>query len=145
MTNFASILDESPDEVKAPPALPAGTYLAVVQGPVEYGKSDKKGTEYSGFAFRIVSAEDDVNSDDLAAIGGCEGKIVKRKYWHTEDSIFMLDQFHSDCGIDLKVPASRRARNEECINASVGVVIKHRSSDDGSRIFAEVARTLALD
>ncbi len=145
MTNFADILDEAPTEVKAPPVLPAGTYVAVIQGRPEYGQSEKKGTPFIGFTFRIIQAEDDVDSDELSAMGGCENKTIKRKYWITEDSAFMLDQFHQDCGIDLKLPMSRRARSEECVNANIGIVVKHRASDDGQKVFAEVVRTLAVE
>lgn len=145
MTNFASILDESPDEVKAPAALPIGTYIGVVQAPIRVDKSAKKGTEFTEFTIRLIEAGEDVDQEALAEIGGLEDRTVKATFYHTEDSIYRLDQFHQDCGIDLKIPASRRARNEECINCNVGVVISHESSQDGTRIYARVARTLPVE
>lgn len=139
--NFASILDESPTEVKVPPPLPAGSYICVVQGLPEYGKSENTGTEFWQYTFRPISALEDVDQDELNEVGGFEGKTVKNKYWLTPDAIFMVDQLHQHCGIDMADGLSRRSRNEEIVNAQVMVVVKHGASKDGQRMFANVART----
>lgn len=141
MTNFASILDESPSEVKVPPPLSAGSYICIVQGQPEYGKAENTGTEFVQFTYRPISALDDVDQDELAEIGGIEGKTIKNKYWLTPDAVFMLDQFHEHCGLDLSDGLSRRQRNEEVINAQILVVVKHATSKDGQRMFANIART----
>jgi len=143
--NFASILDESPEEVRAPSPLPAGTYLTVVIGTPVYDKSTQKKTDYVEFTFRPIAAEVDVDEDELSESGGLEGKTLKNKYWLTEDAVFMLDQFHEHCGIDLTDGESRRHRNDAVINSEVRVVITHTTSQDGQRIFANISRTLPAD
>lgn len=146
MTNFASILDESPEEVKLPPPIPVGTYIGIVQGLPNYVTA-KTGNEGTEFTIRLIAAEDDVDQDALEEAGGLEGKTVKVTFWHTEDSIYRLDQFHKDCGIDLKISASRRARNEECTGHEVGLVISHQPSREknDTRIHHRVARTFPVD
>ena len=142
-TTFSSILDESPDEVVRPKPLPVGTYLCRVQGPVKYGKSDKKGTEFSEFALIPIDALDDVDADDVESAGGLDGKSLRITFWHTEDSIYRLDEFHEHCGISLDDGRSRRARNDECVNAEVLATVKHTQSDDNTRVFTNVSRTAA--
>ena len=92
-----------------------------------------------------MSAEDDVDEDELDEAGGLENKTLRTTFYLTEDAVYRLDEFHEHCGIDISKPQSRKTRNDEVINAHVRAVVKHRSSEDGSRIFAEVARTLAAD
>lgn len=143
--NFASILDEAPTEVNRPKPLPAGTYEFVVRGVPLYDKSSKKQTDYVQFNLVPIAAHDDVDEDDLKEMGGFEGKIVRATYYLTEDAAYRLDEFHQHCGIDLSNKSSRRARSEACVNCSVIGVIKHRASQDGSQVFAELARTASVE
>lgn len=143
--NFTSILDEAPTEINRPKPLPAGTYECVVQGQPRYDKSSKKQTDFVEFTLRPVAAGDDVDEDELNEAGGIDGKTIRATYYLTEDAVYRLDEFHSHCGIDISEPASRRARNEECVNASIIAVVKHRSSEDGQRIFMELARTAPVE
>ena len=143
--NFASILDEAPSEVRVPLPLPTGTYLATVKGLPEYGVTPKSGTKFIKFTLGLVYAEDDVDPDALEEVGGLEGKTLTATYWETPNAIFMLDQFHQDCGIDLSEPATRRQRNEAVMNAQVRVYIKHTPSRDGKRIMAEIANTMPAE
>lgn len=141
---FASILDEAPTEVTRPKPLPPGTYLCVV-GHGEEGKSSKKGTPQIKFNLKPLAALEDVDEEDLEAIGGLEGKNLSITYYTTPDAIFMLDDFHQNCGIDLSDPASRRVRNAEVVNSQVLAVVTHRMSDDNTQAFAEVKRTAKAD
>lgn len=139
--NFASLLDETPDEVVRPKPLPAGTYHCVVSNEILYDKSSKKQTEFVRFYLRPYDAAEDVDPDELETAGGLDGKQISATFYLTPDSVYRLDEFHQHCGVDLSVPLSRKLRNDECINAEVTAVIRHRSSDDGSQVFAELART----
>ncbi len=144
--NFASILDESPTEIIRPEPLPEGTYLAVVGMP-RYDKSSKKKTDFVEFPLRLINAGPDVDDESLAQALG-DGKLndkeMKITFYLTEDAKYRLDEFHRDCGVDIEVPASRRARNEACVNQEVRVHIKHSSSEDGTRIYANASRTLPV-
>ena len=138
--HFASILDEAPTEINRPKPLPEGTYLCVVGQPEE-GKSSKKGTPFIKFPLKPIAAMDDVDEAALVEVGGIESKNLSTTYYITPDAVFMLDQFHSHCGIDLGEEVSRRVRNSEVVNTQVLAVVKHRMSEDNTQSFAEVRQT----
>ena len=142
--HFASILDEAPTEINRPQPLPEGTYLCVV-GQGEEGKSSKKGTPYIRFALKPIAALDDVDTEALNEIGGLESKNLSSTYYLTPDAVFMLDQFHAHCGLDLSDSASRRVRNAEVVNSQVLAVVTHRMSEDNTQAFAEVRRTASAE
>lgn len=146
MVNFAGILDQPAADVKPPPLLPPGTYHTVVQGLPETGQSSRKQTDFLKFTHRIVAALDDVDQDQLAESfpEGLAGKTIDNTLYLTEKSLFMLTDFLKNCGIDFSDGKSVRAAVDETPNAEVGIVIKHEPSEDGQRIFARVARTVAL-
>lgn len=144
--NFASLLDAAPTEINRPKPLPIGTYLCVVSGQPEYGTSSKKGTPFVQFTLRPIAAEADVDEEDLAALGGIEGKTLRNTFYITEDAVYRLDEFHEHCGLDLDDETSRRNRNDEVVNAQVRAVVKHRDANDGSgNVYTEIARTLKAD
>ena len=123
--NFASIMDESPDHVEQPKARPVGPYVFTVGNPVR-GKSRKKGTPFTEFPLRALSAEDGVDPEALEAAGGIDGFKTKITFYETEDSIFRLDLFHEHCGIDLATDNhSRRMRNDMVVNAQVIGIVEH--------------------
>lgn len=143
--NYASILDESPTEIERPKPLPVGTYLCVVQGQPRYDKSSKKQTDFVEFTLRPIAAEEDVDEEALAEMGGFDNKTIRATYYLTEDAVYRLDEFHQHCGIDPEDGESRRNRNEAIVNAQVRAVVKHRNSQDSSTVFAELARTATAD
>ncbi len=143
--NFASILDESPTEVAAPQPVPQGTYYFRVRN-WEDGRESKAGNKSINFNLLFIGAGPDVDETELAESGGLEGKTTKVTFWLTEDAIYRLDQFHTDCGLDIETDGlTRRLRNDECINAEVAGYVKHSTSNDGKRIFANVDRTMPIE
>jgi hypothetical protein len=136
---FSSILNESPTEVIRPKPLPEGTYLCTI-GQYDLDKSPKKGTPFIRFKLNILQALEDVDEEELAAVGGASGKASSITFYLTADAVFRLDQFHEHAGLDLSDAASRADRNDAVIGAQVLVVFKHRSSDDG-QIFFEAQRS----
>ncbi len=143
--NFGSLLDEAPTEVDRPKPLPEGSYLWRVTGMPRYDKSSKKGTEFTEFTLTCIAAGEDVDHEALAEMGGIEGKTQRATFYHTEDSIYRLDEFHENCGLDIEEAKSRRQRNEDCVNAEVGGYIRHEASQDGTTIFARIGRTFKAD
>lgn len=151
--NFASILDEAPDEVAYPVSMPAGTYHCVVKGQPRYDKSSKKQTDFVEFTLVPQSAMDDVDADDLKAWADnkdgttrkLQDGIIKATFYLTVKSVFRLDEFHEHCGIDLSVEASRRARNDECMNSEVMAVLRAEASEDGKTIFTRFARSAPVN
>ena len=142
--NFASILDEAPNEVVLPPAMPNGTYNFIVKG-WEDGRTSEKGNKSIDFNVIYQSAEDDVDEEDLAAIGGCLGKPAKLTFWITEDAVYRLDQFHEHCGLDLTEERSRKMRNDDVIGQSFRGFVKQKPSKDGTRMYSNIERTLPAE
>lgn len=152
MDKFASILDRPASEITAPKSIPPGTYLGMVKGLPRYDKSTKKGTEYVEFMIGMVSAQDDVDQDDLklALTNEKTGEVkpltdvqMKTTYYITESAAWRYKKFLQDCGFDDQQfeEHSMRELGESLANTEVMVLIRHKSSDDGKRIFAEISDT----
>lgn len=149
--NFSSLLDDVVTEINRPKPLPIGTYTCVV-GRWERGESSKKKTPFIKFPLTVIAAGEDVDADELDAMGGFDGRRLSVTFYTTEDAIYRLDEFHSHCGIDIENnDLSRRQLNDEVLNSQVGVVISHRypetadgQADPDAVPFAEVKRTFAI-
>lgn len=142
--NFASILDEAPNEVTLPPTMPEGTYEFIVKGWGD-GRTSEKGNKSIDFTLQYLNAEDDVDVDELAEVGGCAGKQARLTFWITEDAVYRLDEFHEHCGLDLGEEMSRRMRNDAVMNCHVRGFVRQKPSKDGTRMFANIDRTLKAD
>lgn len=139
--NFQSILEESPTEVIRPPMMPVGTYLCVV-GDWESGESSLQKTPFVKFNLRPISALDDVDTDTLKEIGGLEGKKLSITFYLTDNSKFMLDEFHENCGVDMDDGTSRAARNDDIKNAPVLATVEHEiDAKRPDRTYVRVRRT----
>ena len=143
--NFASILNESPDHVERPKPLPVGTYLCTVGAP-EAGESSKKKTPFLKFPLKPLAALEDVDDEALQEVGGIEDKNLSITFYITELAKYQLDEFHANCGLDLKkckaTGLTRADRNDEVVNTQVLAQVTHRIDDnDPERVYAEVRRT----
>lgn len=148
--NFASILDESPTEVARPKSLPTGTYTFIV-GRWETGESSQKKTPFVRFQMRPIEAGDDVDEAELQAaltmpdgtVQDLQSKTMSHTLYTSPNAVFMLDQFHEHCGMDLSEPMSRKLRNDEVLNCQVrGYVAPRDSNNPDAPIYAEIKRTL---
>lgn len=148
--NFGAILDKAPTDIKAPTALPVGTYLTVVQGLPRYDKSTKKGTEYAEYTLSILQAGEDVDPDELAAVeGGVAGKTIKATFYLTDNSLWRLKEFFEHCGLDVEKADSLRELMDQPQGQQVLAYMKHESStsDDGktTRVFARLGGTAPVE
>lgn len=143
--NFGSLLDEAPSEVNKPKPMPEGSYLWRVQGMPRYDKSTKKGTEFVEFTLVCIAAGEDVDKEELEAMGGIADKTQRVTFYITEKSVYRLDEFHEHCGIDLTEEASRRQRSENCANCEIGGYIRHQASQDGESIYANLGKTFTAE
>jgi len=145
--NFSSILDRPATEIEKPKPFPVGTYLTVIQGLPRYDKSAKKQTPFVEFTHKFVSALDDVDTDELQAMGGIENKTIKNTYYETEDAAWRIKKFLEDCGFDDELEGGRTMR--ECIeatpNVEVYITIRHEASQDGRSVFARINDTAKVD
>lgn len=144
-TNFADILNQPAEDVKPPAPFPVGTYLTVIAGLPEKGKSPQKQTDFFKFTHRIVAAEDDVDANELAEAfpDGLAGKTIDNTFYLTEKSLFMLVDFIKNCGVDV-TGKSVIACVDELPNAEVKIFIKHEPVGDTGRFRATIARTLPV-
>jgi hypothetical protein len=143
-TSFEDILNSQADDIQPPALLPVGTYITVIAGLPERGKSSQKQTDFFKFTHRIVSPDDDVDSDELneAFPDGLAGKTIDNTFYITEKSAFMLTDFIKNCGVETK-GKTLAACIDEVPNAEVKIFIKHEPIGDTGRFRATVARTLA--
>jgi hypothetical protein len=149
MDKFASILDRPSNEIERPASLPAGTYLAIVKGLPRYDKSSKKQTDFIEFTLGIQAAQDDVDEKELSnfltkkdgSTRSLTDITMKNTYYLTEEAAWRLNKFFEDLGYDVSGDTTLREMAEDSANSEVYISVKHRPSQDGKSIFAEIAGT----
>lgn len=148
--NYASLLDKPASLDDRPKTQPQGSYLCLVKGLPAHDKSSQKLTDFVEFTFQILQAGPDVDEDDLAAwltksdgsVTKLTDKTFKSRFYVTENSIFMLNDFLDHCGIDdADGTKSRRERIDETPNAEVVVYMRHEARKDGQGVQAKVGKT----
>lgn len=137
--NFGVLLDKPASDVERPKPLPQGSYHCIVKGLPRFDKSSKKFTEFVEFTLQPTAAGEDVDEEDLAAMGGIANKTIRATYYITEDALWRLKDFLSHCGIEED--GSLRNMIDQTPNCEVIAFIKHRASEDGQSVFAELAKT----
>lgn len=144
MVDFASILNKPLDDIAPPKPFPAGSYLCIVKGLPRFDKSTKKQTDFVEFTLQPIQALDDVDEEELEAFGGLTDKTLRTVYYLTENSIYRLKDFIIHCGVDASGKTPAQAINE-IPGSHVIAHVKHRNSEDGERIFAEVSSTASAE
>ena len=147
--SFGSILDRAPSEIEKPKPMPQGSYTTVLVGQPRFDKSTKKQTEYVEFTHKILSAGEDVDTDDLATYLGDSKKLnevqMKNTFYLTEGSIWRLKEFLEHCGIDMDEVESLREGIEATPGKQVGIFINHEASQDGTSVFARIGKTFVVE
>lgn len=143
--NFGVLLDKPSSEIEKPKPLPQGTYTCVVKGLPKFDKSSKKQTEFVEFSLQPLAAGDDVDQDDLQAMGGFANKTIRATYYITEDALWRLKKFLDDCGIEEEADESLRQRIERTPGTQVAAFLKHQASEDGQSVYAQLASTAAVE
>lgn len=143
-TSFESILDTPADAIERPKPLPAGTYAAIVKGMPEHGVSSQKKTPFVRFIYAITDAFDDVDADELEAMGGIADKSIRDTYYTTRDSLFHLTDALEAMGIDAEGKTIRQMI-DETPNCAINVVVSHRTPEGSEQIFAEVKRIMKAE
>jgi hypothetical protein len=157
--NFASILDRPITSLEKPKPLPQGTYLMMVQGQAEVGKSSKKQTDQVKFTFKFLKASDDVDQDELKELGGLKDKTLSNNtttFYITEaagwrlrwflDEVLQIPTHDEEETDDNGQPLERTPRQmlAEVAGKQFWAKIKHESSEDGKQTFMAVADMAAL-
>lgn len=152
---FSDMVDRKAEDIKAPPALPAGSYIfQVKQHPDQDEIKGKDGTNYDRLVFQctVISAEE-VDEDALADYGNVAGAPQRVTFmFNTEEgedtkregSLNRLKTFLTACGC-----FEEGMTVGEGLAASPGTQFRgevtHRlDPNDSERVFAEINRTYAL-
>lgn len=147
--SFASILDQTVDTIATPQPLPPGTYQWLITGQPRMDKSAKKQTPFVEFECRAQGALEDV--DQQALIESLKGKSLSDKtrrltFYLTDDSVYRLDQFlfeHLRVA-EIGTGVSRKEAIAMAPGQSFAGTIRHQPSDDGTRVYDNIANTAAL-
>lgn len=149
MTSFSSILDRPSNTIERPKPLPVGTYLGMVKGLPREDVSAQKKTPFVEFTIQLLQAADDVSVEDLQnaltskntgevrALSTC---MQKATFYLTEDSIWRLQKFLSDLGLEDE-DASLRQLISSSPGCQVMVHLKHSASNDGESVYANIEKT----
>lgn len=147
MANFTDILDRKSSEIERPKPLPVGTYLWLIDGQPKFDKSQKQQTPYVEFTCRCLQPMDDVDPQALADMGGHAGKTQRLTFYLTEDAMFRLTNKDGNGFLEhLGLTGDESVR--EKISMAPGRqflgTVRHRSSQDGAQVFAEISSTAAV-
>lgn len=95
MADFESVLDKKIEEVEKPKPKPVGTYLGVLQGLPTEKKVGQDEMEVIGFRVKLMSAQEDVDQEDLSAQPPISEWPALRHdiFIHTEQGVWGLRQF----------------------------------------------------
>lgn len=139
--NFQSVLNTKADAIEKPKPYPVGTYLCVVDGPVEFTTIGQKQTDAAILQLKIIQPGPDVDMAAVAEAGGVAGKRLRHTIFLTADSAWRAKQFLVE---HLGLEAGTKSLGElfaEVPGRQVMVTVKHRTAQDGSAIYAEVGGT----
>lgn len=145
---FGSILDTASLSVEKPKPLPVGTYICSVKGLPKQDVSAKKKTEFVEFTLQILGVHDDVDQTALAEVlkgKSLSEKTIRATYYITEDAVWRLKDFLDHCGVEDGEGISLRQRVSATPGAQVNATIRHRPSDDGTSIYAELGGTAPVN
>lgn len=144
MVDFSAVLNKKVEDIEKPKPLPIGTYVCIVDGLGEIKTVGKDETPCVNFKLKVMSPGVDVDAEALNAAGGVNNRSVRHTLWLTEDAAWRAKKFLAeDLGIDPHGKTLMELINE-APGRSCMVNIKHRPSEDGQTLYAEIKSTAAV-
>lgn len=138
--SFKDILAKPIAEVEAPQAIPLGTYDFRIKNH-EFVESGKKKTP--GVQFNVIPtrAHEDVSQEELSALKKpFSSREMKLTFWITEESAFRLREFlENDIGL---TGANLESLIPQAANAIFAGYVNQRPSEDNTKMFSEITKTL---
>lgn len=105
--DFSSLLSKPADDIKRPPALPAGSYFGIIDKH-ELGESREKKTPFVSYTVKLTGEfGEDVSADDVSDIE-INKRVMRKDFYLTEDALWRLKEFLESCGI----PSAGRSLGE---------------------------------
>jgi hypothetical protein len=151
MVNFNEILNTKSGSIERPPIIPMGTYRAVVTKIPAIDTTGDGKWDTCDFQMKLLSAEEDVDQDDLKAYGGLGPQSVIRHnfMFNKEDeanfkrTLFNLKRFLLE---HLQVEGNDDTSLKELLDASVNhqclVFVNWRADKNDPEIqYAQVRKT----
>jgi hypothetical protein len=124
--DFAKLLSKPLDDVKKPPAWPAGTYLGSVTK-FEFGDNNTNKTPYARFIIKVTAPGPGLEAHELEGIDFTKGREFRRDFYLTEEADWRLKALIESCGI----PTTGRTFAEtvpEMVGAQVQVDVVQQNS-----------------
>lgn len=133
--DFRQLLSKPLDDVKKPPALPAGSYRGAITK-FEYGQSKEKKTPYVRFFFLLQAPGADISPDQLDGIDLAK-RSPRKDFYITPDAEWRLKEFLESCGVST---AGRTFGSSipDTLNLPVLIEMTQRNSPDGKEIYNDV-------
>jgi hypothetical protein len=135
MPDFKSLLSKPVDDIKKPPALPAGTYSGRIDK-YELKESREKKTPYLQVDVKLSGPGADIDPSELEGID-LNKKNLSRNFFLTEDAQYRLVALLHSCGIDTR-GRSLGESIPDLLQAEVIVSVTQRASEDGKDIYNDV-------
>lgn len=147
MANFMEALDSNKkvSDIKDVPPIPVGTYLVMVAGHAERTKSTQKGTDGLAFRFKFIQPRDDVDPQSLKTfLEASEKNLSDHEMTFTIWESPYAEQNFRDLIKNLGVNDNLGMKQAcaEVPGAQCLAHIRHRPSQDGQRLMADIDRFL---
>lgn len=124
--DFAKLLSKPLDDVKKPPAWPAGTYLGTISK-FEFGDNNKNNTPYARFTVKVTAAGPGLEASELEGIDLTKGREFRKDFYLTEDADWRLKEFIESVGVST-TGRTFAETVPECANAQVQLEIVQQNS-----------------
>ena len=140
--NFNDILNQPVADIPDPELLPAGLVALTIVS-YETGESSRKKTPYVQVNFTIDDYLEADDEEDLEAFGLVAGKKTNTKFYMSPNAQFMLRDFLQD---HVKVAEGNTIAEQldEAKGLTCAGRIDHEFSEDGSKTYARLNKTLPL-
>lgn len=100
MVDFSSLLNRAAGEAKKPVPLPDGDFPGVITKWEPGETRSEKKTPKVTFTIQFTGWPDDVSASDFPDVD-LSKRPAQKDFWLTEESLFRLDEFLTQLGIDL--------------------------------------------
>ena len=153
--DFNTALDTKANEVEKPPVLPQGNYIwRVSKAPVS---STSKSGEWSILEIPLicVSADDDVDPDDLEAYGPLDKTYNRVTFMaptnaeseqEIQKTLYRLTQFLQETlRVDCEADATVKEMLANAMNCQMYATATWRPSDDGTDTYVDLKNYAPLD
>jgi hypothetical protein len=139
--NFSNLLSTAVDKIEKPMPLPAGTYdVIITKYEFDETKNEKK-TPYCKVFFKVLSAGEDVDAEELAKIANLSDKVLSFSYYLTPDALWRFKEFLVDI-LGLTDGDTLEALIPGVVGQSAKASVEHTLSRDGTETYAQVNRIL---